>query len=122
MQEEKSRGRRIGQREREREQETPHNKKTWPATSDRAVEKDSSESWGPRWLLPWYSPRRWLLSPKNGSAPLLGRPVEINLSGAPSFLSLVLPAPFTCSGLHIETHIKHTEQGIAAELKHALNC
>lgn len=35
-------------------------------------------------------PRRWLLAPKNGSAPLLGCPVEINLSGAPSFLSLVL--------------------------------
>lgn len=65
-------------------------KKTWPATFDWALEKDSSESWGPRWLLPWYSPRRWLLAPKNGCAALLGHPVEINLSGAPSFLSLVL--------------------------------
>lgn len=65
-------------------------KKTWPATFDRALEKDSSESRGPCWLLPWCSPRRWLLALKNGSAPLLGHPVEINLSGAPSFLGLVL--------------------------------
>lgn len=77
----------MGKRESKRRHIT---KKTWPATFDRALEKDSSESWGPRWLLPWYSPRRWLLAPKNGSAPLLGHPVEINLSGAPSFLSLVL--------------------------------
>lgn len=64
--------------------------KTWPATFDSELEKDSSESWGPRWLLLWHSPRRWLLAPKNGSAHLQGRPVEIHVSGAPSFLSLVL--------------------------------
>lgn len=87
MQGEKRGGGRMGKRESKRRHIT---KKTWPATFDRALEKDSSESWGPRWLLPWYSPRRWLLAPKNGSAPLLGHPVEINLSGAPSFLSLVL--------------------------------
>lgn len=75
----------MGKKESKRRQTT----KTWPATFDRTLEKDSSESWGPRCLLPWYSPRRWLLAPKNGSAPLLGRPVEINLSGAPSFLNLV---------------------------------
>lgn len=46
--------------------------KTWPATFDWKLEKDSSESWGPRWLLLWHSPRRWLLAPKNGSAPFAG--------------------------------------------------
>lgn len=72
-------------------------KKTWHATLDREPEKNGSESWGPCWLLLWHSPRRWLLSPKNGCAPLLGRPAEINLSGAPSFLSLfLLSGPASC--------------------------
>lgn len=75
--------------EREREKvRDPKTTKTWPATFDRMLEKDSSESRGPRWPLPWRSPRRWLLAPKNGTAPLVGRPVEINLSGTPSFLRL----------------------------------
>lgn len=81
-------------------QETPQNNKTWPATFDRAVEKDSPKSWGPCQLLPWCSPRRWLLTPKKWLCFLIW--VEL----LPSWVwtcSLLLPGLFIFSSLHKTT-------------------